>query len=224
MSPIETVTGTVTALTRRETASGVMLQFSLALQRGASRRAQWTAPEADLHEGDLVAVSGTADSNGVLVVQAIGPVPAAAPEPRLPRWLFLILPAVILTAQWAVEEYAEGGISFWDMTERFIESVLGISGPVRFRATLDDGNWVLWLLFAVGLYAVATKKIRNPIIRLPVRIWAVAAAVTAIAAALNLWDLLLWIRLLLIVASIGCIAYLIYVNWRERKRKAAQKR
>jgi hypothetical protein len=169
--------------------------------------------ESALREGDAVSVTGQIDANGILNAQTIVPV---APAPRLPRWLWLALPGILLAAQWFVEDAASGGSSVWDQTWEWARNRFTTWPPSEswFRGTEDE--WIFFLIAGLGVFAAA-KLIRRPHPRVLVRTAGLTFAMTAIGCWLAAWDVLMVARLALMSVTAACIGYAVYVSPAERR-------
>lgn len=99
MPALETVTGTIAALLRREGHDPVTLEFELR-DNGGTRRVRTIGEDGSrLREGDRITVTGHTDPNQILVahtITAFVPPPPPIPTKRRQLWLWLVAPLVAL--------------------------------------------------------------------------------------------------------------------------------
>jgi hypothetical protein len=214
---VETVQGTVASLSRRNTSNGVIFEFQVQLALAGARRVRWqTSHEATLREGDTVAATGSVDSNGIIDAQTVVRIVPVARVAGSPLWVWLTLPAVVLLAQWIVEDAASTGNSVWDETWRWARERLSSS---IFEATNrgPEDQWVFWLVLGLGVVGASTR-IRPRHIALFLRAAGATIALTALLCWLSAWDWLMVARLSLISCAAACAAYAVYLRSTERRR------
>jgi hypothetical protein len=213
----ETVQGTVASLNRRDTSNGVIFEFQLHLPSAGARRVRWqTRNENTLREGDTVAATGPVDSNGIIDAQTIVPVVPVARVAASPLWVWLTMPAVVLFAQWVVEDAASTGNSVWDETWRWARERLSSS-------IFEPGNrapedlWLIWLVLGLGVVGASTR-IRQRHMTVFLRATGVTIALTAVLCWLSAWDWLMIARLSLMSCAAASAAYAVYLRSTESRR------